>query len=656
MQSTWLLSRRIIFIVLFISGLAARSQSKKDSLWAVWKNTQNADSSRLIAIGHLCSNYYWYSDPDSAIILADLEYNLAHKKNLKNFMGVSLLKKSGGYSYKGDHHNSLYYSQQGLKIFREIKHAAGVANSLNNIGQDHVYLGNYAEAVHCFYESLGYFTKMGDKKAQAQAYSNIGDAYRISGNLDSAIRLNKYALSLCEEIGSKAYIAFIAADLSALYMDLKQTDEASGYCKKAAALCVELGNKFGEAQSLHNMGKIFFMTSDYGQATVCLEKSLALCKSIKDARGTAACYLVLSELNNKRGKTMKAISYARQGLAAINYRHVPELTFELASLLSALEEKNGNYRQAFEMHKLAMRERDSTNRISVKNAIYQEDLKHDFERKELLAKTGLEKKLNSINAEAERKVFRNNIVLTIAILVLIIFLLSGLFAYNYFRQKNTIATQKNNILKQQLLVSQMSPHFIFNSLNAVQNFIFKQDSHNAGIYLKQFSELIRMILNYSTKELILLEEEFNFLKTYLELQKLRFHSKLNYELTIDPNLDMETVLLPPMLAQPFVENAIEHGIFYKNGEGFLSIKISLEKNTLIYEIEDNGIGLEQSLKIKKEIKARHKSLAINITKERIEAMNKQNPNDFGIEIKDKGLLQKESSGVYVKFATPYLTL
>jgi tetratricopeptide (TPR) repeat protein/cbb3-type cytochrome oxidase subunit 3 len=648
---------RVIYLTLLLIALTpANSQNKKDSLWKIWKDVSNPDTTRLVAIGHLCSNYYWYSNPDSAVLLADIEYDFAEKQQLKNFMGVALLKKSGAYSFLGEYAVSLFYAQEGLKIFREINHESGIANSLNNIGQDYMSMGNYTEAVHCFYEGLKYFVRTGNMRAQAQAYSNIGQAYQVSGKLDSAIRLNRYALKLCETVNDKRGVAFLLADLGGLYTEISKTKEAFYYCNKAIPLYQELKSKQGEAGCYHNLGKNYLHEEDFKQAKYYSEKALLLSTEVKDERGVAASHLLLSRLNKSLGNTNKAIIQAKEGLAAISYAHIHELTYELTSLLGDLYEQQGDYKQALHMNKLAAAERDSSNTTNLKNALYQEETKYNFEKKEILANAEHKATLNALQVELERKDFRKNAWQIGLLALLIVLLLSAYFIYNTFKQKNIIAEQKNNILKQQLLVSQMSPHFIFNSLNAVQNFIFKQDSYKAGIYLKQFSELIRMILEFSRKDLISLEEELNFLRNYLELQKLRFSSKINYEIKIDPALDHEMVLIPPMLAQPFVENAIEHGIFYKQGDGFLSIKISLKENRMIYEIEDDGIGLEKSVVLRKKLNANHKSLAITITKERIAAMNSDMKSDFEIEINDKAQTNALSSGVYVKFSTPYLTL
>ena len=242
------------------------------------------------------------------------------------------------------------------------------------------------------------------------------------------------------------------------------------------------------------------------------------------------------------------------------------------------------------------------------------------------------------------------------VISIIIFLGIVLMVYRWqlnIQRKKSQQINELNASKLTAIQSQMNPHFIFNSLNAIQNYIFKQDSLKAGDYLAQFSELIRMILDYSRKDYISVEAEVKLLNTYLELQKLRFESKFDYTITIDKKIDRESISIPPMLAQPFIENAIEHGIFYKKDKGRVDVRLFYENNFLIYEIEDDGVGMEEAMKLKNKLKSSYDSLATIITKERMTSLNEQTKGNVEIEILDKKTVSAENSGVKVKFIVPY---
>jgi ligand-binding sensor domain-containing protein len=206
--------------------------------------------------------------------------------------------------------------------------------------------------------------------------------------------------------------------------------------------------------------------------------------------------------------------------------------------------------------------------------------------------------------------------------------LIGLF---YAWYKNKIAQHKKEAqLKQQLaatelkaLRAQMNPHFIFNSLNSIQKYIFKNEHFEASQYLTKFSRLIRLILDQSNQNTILLSSEIDLLKLYVEMETLRFENKFDFEIQIDPQLNQEASYIPSMLVQPYVENAIWHGLLHKEEKGKLSINFSLlQNNLLLVEIIDNGIGRERAMELKSKQVLKKKSYGMQITEDRIATINK----------------------------------
>ncbi len=205
-------------------------------------------------------------------------------------------------------------------------------------------------------------------------------------------------------------------------------------------------------------------------------------------------------------------------------------------------------------------------------------------------------------------------------------------------------------LEQKLFRSQMNPHFIFNSLIAIQSYIYQKDPVSAGDFLAKFADLVRMILESSRSEFVLFSKEMNSLGLYLQLQNLRFENKFDYEIIVDENIDKDNVSIPPMLAQPFIENAIEHGLRFKKDKGLLKINYNLEDNKIVFSIEDNGIGREKAKELNK--KKEHLSLAINITEERLAILSKKFKHRFKLEIIDLKNNDGEPGGTSVKFVMP----
>ncbi|OJJ14368.1 hypothetical protein BKI52_43605 [marine bacterium AO1-C] len=216
--------------------------------------------------------------------------------------------------------------------------------------------------------------------------------------------------------------------------------------------------------------------------------------------------------------------------------------------------------------------------------------------------------------------------------------------------------RKNNLEKAlgkaalESLKLQMNPHFIFNAMSAIQRYMLKNDARNASHYLTRFSKLMRAVLENSRNEYISLEQEIEMLEGYLTLQNLKHKGSFEYTITVDENLDPEEVAIPPMFAQPFIENAVEHGIHQMPSGGKISIDFVLDGELILLEICDNGIGLTQGKAQKEGEQATHRSLATQITKERIALYQKSLKKNIYFEVKSS------AEGTRVLFRMPYQPL
>lgn len=208
-------------------------------------------------------------------------------------------------------------------------------------------------------------------------------------------------------------------------------------------------------------------------------------------------------------------------------------------------------------------------------------------------------------------------------------------------------------LEKQALRLQMNPHFIFNSLNSIQSFVVDKETDKAITYLAKFSRLMRLILISSREAFVALSDEINSLINYIELEQLRFNDKFEFTIECDTNIDKEFTGIPPMIIQPYVENAILHGLLHKEGKGLLEIFIKYGKseNTLFIIIQDNGIGREASQHKKSNSGLNHTSKGMLITKERLEILNKQNIEQVSVEIIDLKDEKGNPSGTRVEINT-----
>ncbi len=245
------------------------------------------------------------------------------------------------------------------------------------------------------------------------------------------------------------------------------------------------------------------------------------------------------------------------------------------------------------------------------------------------------------------------------IFLVISFVISMLFLGFSIRlqtiKRRQILLQELTEVKQQSLSSQMNPHFIFNSLNSIQRYILQNDRKTSNKYLAKFSQLMRLVLGNSTKTLISLEDELTALQIYLELECLRFKEKMEFEIHRGgvPAADLK---IPPLLLQPFVENAVWHGLMHKTEKGKITVTILTENEYYVCIIEDNGVGRKKAMEIKSKDLIAHNSQGMDITSKRIELANQLFNRNLNYVIEDVVDENKEPKGTKVILKIPYQNL
>jgi sensor histidine kinase YesM len=207
-------------------------------------------------------------------------------------------------------------------------------------------------------------------------------------------------------------------------------------------------------------------------------------------------------------------------------------------------------------------------------------------------------------------------------------------------------------LELKALRSQMNPHFMFNSLNSIKNYILQAQPKLAAEYLSNFAHLIRMILQHSREKSITLQEELETLLLYIELEQIRFDNKFELTCVVDDEIRMEQVMIPPMLLQPFVENAIWHGLMHKKDKGHLQLQFSADDGMVACIIEDDGVGRDRAAELKSLSANKYKSMGMGITRDRIEIMNKMDALGITTEIIDKKDDHGNSTGTKIIVRIP----
>ena len=221
------------------------------------------------------------------------------------------------------------------------------------------------------------------------------------------------------------------------------------------------------------------------------------------------------------------------------------------------------------------------------------------------------------------------------------------------KQKTELDNISKQLIETQLsaLRSQMNPHFIFNALNSIKKFVLLNEVENADKYLGKFSRLIRSILNTSQESNISIQKETDMLSLYLELEKLRFGKKLNYQIDVDPSLVAGSNFIPTMIVQPFVENAILHGILHKETAGEIIVSFKNHEDFIEINVSDDGVGRQKAAEIIAAKKKEHTSYGIEITKKRLQSLKGDAQTPCGIEIYDL-VEEGKAKGTLVKIFVP----
>ncbi|WP_066756174.1 sensor histidine kinase [Crocinitomix algicola] len=249
----------------------------------------------------------------------------------------------------------------------------------------------------------------------------------------------------------------------------------------------------------------------------------------------------------------------------------------------------------------------------------------------------------------------------LSIIVISIGVVSWLF-YSKLKQERIRTTQEIKLERSNRIATsaqlkairaQMNPHFIFNAINSIQHLVLENEKIKSYDYLESFSSLVRMMLDFSEREFILLEEEVDFLKLYLELESLRFNENFNYTLSVEDSLMTKTV--PSLIVQPFIENAIKHGVLHKDGEKMIAVRFAkYDKDRILCEIEDNGVGREKVKEIMERRGSRHSSFATNAIKNRLKMLNEHIGIDGEFKIIDLYDEKGKAKGTCVKVLLPII--
>jgi tetratricopeptide (TPR) repeat protein len=396
-----------------------------------------------------------------------------------------------------------------------------------------------------------------------------------------------------------------------------------------ALICFYSINDFEGIASVHkDLGKSYFLDNNLNLAEKNYNLSKSYLEEIDKDEQIAELYHYQAELALKKGDFLKAKKIINKSIEIRSKTNNEIELYNSYLLLSKISKALKDYKEAhlylekYTVYQDSINMERTRERLAELSELYQAEQKEKriLEQQKEIKEQANEQVIK--NQQLENTQLRNKQIIIILLFSIVLFISILVIVYFKNKQEKLEKLQREVELKQTLLRSQMNPHFIFNSMSIIQSYIYDNDLANSSKFLVNFSRLIRLILENSAKEFIKLNVEIEILERYLEIQKKRFEERFNYEIVNYNDLDTTAILIPPMLLQPFIENALEHGELNNVRDGKIRITFKIENDLLIFVIEDNGIGRQAAAK-KKNSKnlSEHSSMAIDITNSRIELLN-----------------------------------
>ncbi len=561
----------------------------------------------------------------------------------KTSVAVGLNNIGNSYADLGKDEDALVYYKKALVAYEDVDNKDGIASSYNNIGTIYMSQGNNPKAFEFFHKALYLHESMGDSLNMVNSLNNLGIMYKKQEKYDKAIKSYMDALKLLSPKLDRREIAQIKVNMGMAYCYKKDYGKSIELVKEGLEMSRELNNMNHLSTGLNNMGDIYLAQNEYDTARSFYQKSIKVSLPILDKQSTIHSYLGVAKTYLEQNQYQPALDYALKCQEAYKGMVVLNVEVDIKEILWKIYKATGEHQKALENHEQFKLLSDSIlnkeNIQKITQIEYEYKYKQELESAEK-RELKLTKKVESTSKDL-RKSQHNSFIAVIIILLISLISVTIIFV---LRLKHARTKTQNILIEQKLLRSQMTPHFMFNSLSVLQSMILNKESEKSIQYLSKFSKLLRTVLENSRHKLVSFPKEIEAIESYMALQNLDADPPYKYELSIDPELSTKNIEIPPMLIQPFIENAIEHAFPYQKDDREITVKLQLEEGQLKCNIEDNGIGIDRSFS-----KKNKNSMATTITSERLAMLSKEFKSKGSVEIKSKNGEQ----GTLVTLVIPY---
>ncbi|RYJ45560.1 tetratricopeptide repeat protein [Flavobacterium beibuense] len=599
---------------------------------------------------------YIENDPAMMMQYAEKALKLAQQKKLKKGEGEAWFNMGNANIMLSNYSKALKSFTSAQDIFEQLfaedvsdknEIKGYLAKTYGSIGIVCSEQNNYAKALEYYFKALKIYKEAKQQQIVFRLYNNIGIVYKTQGEYTKALKYFNKTLEIQKELNDDTAGTTIT-NIGNIYLLQNKNKEAFASYQEAINIFERFDSKRGLGELYNSLGNYYEKTGDKAKAEEYYNKGLEVFEGVGEKYGASASLGFLGDLYAKQGKTEQAAEFLNKSSAFAHEIGVLEQVRTSEKSLSDLYEKQGDYKLALLHYKKFEEAKDSiVNAENIKN-IVREEMNYEMERKAELQKIESEKKQAIYNEEVKR---HNQQMFFVVLFILLMFGVTFLVS-NRRQLKKTLTLQKELAeYEQKALHLQMNPHFVFNCLGSISSFIVQNGTDSAIKYLSKFSKLMRLTLEYSKESLIPIDKEIEGLQNYLELEQLRFNKLFDFSITKDSHIE-DDMAIPPLLLQPFIENAIIHGLVPKKEKGIIHVDFALNGDKLVCTVTDNGIGFTKSKELKENSVTVHKSMALEITRKRLEVIQAFTSKTSKVEINDVIDENGEAAGTRIVLNLP----
>ena len=542
---------------------------------------------------------------------------------------------------------SFIYYEKVVSLSDSLNFTYGKSLAQINLGILLYNSANFDASNKAFFKAIEYAEACGALRLKAVSLNNIGDNLKTLKDFDKSREYTMEAISINTKIKAWRGIAINYELLQQCDLEEKLYSQANQHLRLGIPFAIKSNDPYILSQFYLGFGKLQAIDNNKDSAAYYFTKALQQAQLDDDFRNEMQVYLA-------RVKYLPAIPSAKKinlldsALALATQTGYLEGISNATKQLSEVYDDLKNKDSSFVYYRLYRSAADSLFSENNKRNVIIQESEWQLKRKESenIQLKGLAK------LQQKDLVIKNGLLLAaLTIFILAIVITSFVYKNNEAQKKRSEAAMKQKIaeVEMKVLRAQMNPHFIFNSLNSIENFMMQNEKRLGSDYLNKFTRLMRAILDSSLNDLIPITKDMEALQLYIDLQQLRFNNKFTYKTCIDTQLTEGDYKVPSLMIQPFVENAIEHGIAHsEKNDCTLFVSASIKNNHILYTIEDNGIGRQQAAAFNLQNKKQHKSVGITITQDRIHIFNDTSKTVEDIVITDLYDNNNEPAGTRVE--------